>query len=142
MRQKVFGRRAGFLLVKRVGIVGGALLAPLLLSPSPIRASDHADTAENYNRPGADLTDVFIFPSQENANNVVLVMNVHGLIPSGQRASFDPNVLYQFKIDTSGDSIEDLVVQAKFSGRGPQQVRITPPYRTAHDRHRDVVQTE
>ena len=38
----------------------------LLVSVSmSIRASDHADTAENFNRIGADLTDVFIFPSPE-----------------------------------------------------------------------------
>jgi hypothetical protein len=130
MRQKQFRKEVGSWLRKpqALAVAGGVLLAPLLLSPSPIRASDHADTAENYNRLGADLTDVFIFPSEENANNVVLVMNVHGLIPSGQGASFDPNVLYQFKIDTSGDNIEDLVVQAKFAGKGLQQkILITHP---------------
>ncbi len=94
------------------------------------RGSDHADTPTIAARPGGDLTDVFIFPSPTNANNVVLAMCVHPLIPSGQGPSviFDPNVLYQFKIDNVGDNVEHLVIQAKFVGTGSnQQVQISGP---------------
>ena len=62
-------------------------------------------------------------------------MDVHGLIPAGQSASFDTGVLYQIKIDTSGDNVEDLVIQAKFFGTGIQQVGIAGPMKPAHDRH-------
>lgn len=96
----------------------------LIVAPSKLsRASDHADTAENVNRIGADLTDVFIFPSVENPSNVILVMNVRGLIPTGQgsRFGFDPGVLHQFRIDNTGDFVEDLVIQARFSGFGARQ---------------------
>src|ERR1051326_6841483 len=109
-----------------LAVIGAACIPALLL----VRAhgSDHADTPAIAARPGADLTDVFIFPSPTNANNVVLAMCVHPLIPSGMGASvdFDPNVLYQFKIDNNGDFIEDLVIQAKFVGSGAsQQVQIS-----------------
>ncbi len=103
------------------------LLSAVAITPAAIfavaRGSDHADTPTIAKTPGGDLTDVFIFPSPSNANNVVLVMNVHPLIPTGQSAgvSFDPNFLYQFKIDNTGDSVEDLVIQAKFTGTGPNQ---------------------
>ncbi len=106
-----------------------ALLAPVLSMPAVVRGSDHADTAENANRQGADMTDVYIFPSA-TPGNVVLVMDTHGLIPAGMGSSvyFDPNVLYQIKIDNTGDYVEDLVIQAKFDGVGPnQQVRIAGP---------------
>ena len=90
---------------------------------SRAKGSDHADTPSIAAAPGTDITDVFLFPSPTNANNVVLVMNVHPLITSANvsSTSFDPNVLYQFKIDTSGDFVEDYVVQAQFSGTGPNQ---------------------
>ncbi len=93
------------------------------MSQTRVMASDHADTAENVNRQGADLTDVFIFPSPNVKGNVVVVMDVHGLIPAGQgmNYSFDPRVLYQFKFDITGDHVEDLVIQARFAGVGPQQ---------------------
>lgn len=86
-------------------------------------ASDHADTPMIAANPGTDISDVFIFPSPADANNVVLVMNVHPLIPAGQGASvaFDTDVLYQFKIDNDGDFIEDLVIQATFEGGGASQ---------------------
>jgi len=75
------------------------------------------------NRPGADITDVFVFPSPANANNVVLAVNVHPLIPQGQGPStfFDPAVMYQFKIDNVGDHKEHLVIQFQASGSGTAQ---------------------
>ena len=43
-------------------------------------------------------------------------------------ASFDPNLLYQFKIDNNGDAIEDRVIQVTFSGSGAdQQVEVRGP---------------
>ena len=84
--------------------------------------SDHADTVESVNKPGIDLTDLHIFPGQD-PNNVVLALSVRPLIAAGQAAnfSFDPDVLYQFKIDTTGDAVEDLVIQARFEGTGASQ---------------------
>ena len=94
----------------------------------PVHASDAADTADNYNRPGANLADAYLFPSPTNVNNVVLAMNVHAFVPAGQTAVFDPDVLYQFKIDTTGDYVEDLVIQVRFVGAGPnQQVVVAGP---------------
>ena len=113
--------------------LAGGLLCALIATPiAPSRASDHADTLANASRPGADMADVFIFPSGSNPANVVLVMDVHPLIPAGMAntVSFDPNVLYQFKIDTSGDFVEDLVIQARFSGSGAsQRVLVSGPYK-------------
>ena len=103
-------------------------LVALLLAASPALtgraiASDHGDTAENIKRIGADLTDVYIFPSPASADNVVIVLNSHGLIlpAQGTNVGFDPGVLYQMKIDTTGDYVEDLVIQFKFLGTGPSQ---------------------
>ena len=111
---------------KKLALLAGALaLAPAVVFciATTTRGSDHADTPTIAATPGADLTDVFVFPSPNNPNNVVLVMNVHPLIPDGQSAgvSFDPSVLYQFKIDNTGDAVEDLVIQMKATGTGPNQ---------------------
>jgi hypothetical protein len=87
------------------------------------RASDHADTPDNAAHPGQDLSDVYLFPSPSDASKVVLVMNASPLITPAEIAtrSFDPNVLYQFKIDNTGDNVEDLVIQAHFTGSGATQ---------------------
>jgi hypothetical protein len=48
------------------------------LFPIAFTASDQADSAEDPNRIGPDMTDFFIFPRPINDNNVVIVMAVHG----------------------------------------------------------------
>lgn len=106
-----------------------ALVVPAVLIKKG-HASDHADTPNIAANPGTDISDVFMFPSPTSPDKVVLVMNVHPLIGpgSGPSTSFDPNVLYQFKIDQNQDGVEDLVIQAKFSGTGPNQtVSISGP---------------
>lgn len=114
-----------------LGVGAAAALAAGVATNHWATASDHADTVENVGKPGTDLSDLHIFPGS-NANNVVLAMSVRPLIPAGQgtpaRFSFDTDVLYQFKIDNTGDNVEDLVIQAKFFGTGAnQQVFISGP---------------
>jgi hypothetical protein len=119
-----------------------AIAAPAILI-SRGHASDHADTPNIAANPGEDISDVFMFPSATNPNNVVLVMNVHPLINpgAGPSTSFDPNVLYQFKIDNSGDGVEDLVIQARFTGTGPtQSVSIAGPLRPSTTGSSNVVE--
>ncbi len=104
-------------------LAAGGVLIPALMIGRAL-SSDHADTPQVVANPGTDLTDVFIFPSPSNPANVVLVMTVNPLIPQGQAAGvfFDPTVLYQFKIDNTGDAVEDLVIQAKFGPQAANQI--------------------
>ena len=87
------------------------------------RGSDHADTPDNAAHPGQDLSDVYLFPSPSDPSKVVLVLDASPLIAPAEinTRRFDPNVLYQFKIDNTGDNVEDLVIQARFSGTGDSQ---------------------
>jgi hypothetical protein len=89
-----------------------------------LAASDHRDSALLTADRAADIADVYTFRSPANSDNVVLVMTVSGLIPPPEAATtfFDPNVLYQWKIDNTGDAVEDLVIQAFVTGSGPHQV--------------------
>jgi hypothetical protein len=105
---------------KFIAVAGGALLVAVV-GVQLAKASDHADTVEVVSRPGSDISDVYIFPSPENPNNVVFAMNVNPLIAQGGSASFDPDVLYQFKIDMNDDGKEDKVIQVRFEGTGANQ---------------------
>lgn len=130
--------------IKALALVAiAAIVAPIAIVGKS-QASDHADTPELVANPGADLTDLYIFPSPQNANNVVFVMNVRPLIKPGEggSASFDPNVLYQFKLDNTGDAVEDLVIQAKFTGTGANQtVAISGPVRPSRRGTTSVLET-
>ncbi len=98
---------------------------------SPARASDHQDTTFLATQlTAADLTDLYVFESPSNPNNVVLAMDFDPLIVSGELRPYDPAVLYQFKIDNTGDSVEDLVLQFQINGTGsPSSVTVRGPGR-------------
>lgn len=117
--------------IRNLALVALASLAAPAILIGTSRASDHADTPDIASNPGTDLTDVHLFPSTTNPDNVVLAMSLHPLIAPGQglNTAFDPNVLYQFKIDNTGDGVEDMVIQARFSGSDPatQKVMISAP---------------
>ncbi len=111
-------------------LAAGWLLAPALMVSRKIAASDHGDTFENAGRPGVDMADVYLFPSPVTPANVVVVMNVHPLIPAGQTVvPFDPQVLYQMKFITkAGGTVEDTVIQFRFIGTGAtQHVQVSGP---------------
>jgi hypothetical protein len=99
-------------------------LAGSLIGVQKARASDHADTREVVMRAGSDISDVYVFPSKETPSNVVMAMCVNPLISKGGTASFDPDVLYQFKFDTNQDGREDNVIQVRFEGTGAAQTVI------------------
>ena len=90
-------------------------------------ASDHQDTPEVELNPRMDINDVYAFPGS-TSDRVALVMTTSSPI-AGQVASFDPNLLYQIKIDNAGDANEDLVFQITFNtGQGSaQRVKVVGP---------------
>ncbi|MGI8618392.1 MAG: DUF4331 family protein [Gemmatimonadaceae bacterium] len=83
-------------------------------------ASDHQDTPEVELNPRMDINDVYAFPGS-SSDRITLVLTTSSPI-AGQNASFDPNLLYQFKIDNTADAKEDLVIQVTFDeGTGSNQ---------------------
>jgi len=113
--------------------LAGSLTAITALSASifaytthPVRSSDHQDSPAVVARPGADITDVYMFPSPTNPKAVDLVMNVVPLIPArmADDYSFDPGVLYQFKVShgpLGSTNSEDSVLQVLPRGTGANQ---------------------
>ncbi len=98
-------------LVAAVGSIGVA---------GAVYASDHQDTPEVELNPRMDINDVYAFPGS-SADRIALIMTTSSPI-AGTTASFDPDLLYQLKVDNSGDAIEDLVFQVTFdNGVGAAQ---------------------
>ena len=99
-------------------LLAAAALATGILTALPALAASHREAPLMANDPTADLTDVYFFRSWQNANNVVMIMNV---IP-GQEPGSGPNyfnfgddVLYAFHLDTNGDgAAEDVVYEVRF----------------------------
>src|SRR5215207_8765169 len=92
-------------------------------------ASDHQDTPEVELHPRLDINDVYAFPGS-SADRVALVVTTSSpLTPTTSvGAAFDPDILYQIKVDNTGDGVEDLVLQFTFDGDGAaQQVTLRGP---------------
>ena len=77
-----------------------------------VYASDHQDTPEVELNPRSDINDVYAFPGS-SADRIALVLTTSSPI-AGTNASFDPNLLYQLKVDNTGDAVEDKVFQITF----------------------------
>lgn len=94
--------------------------AVALVVTRQVKASDHQDTPEVELSPRMDINDVYAFPGA-SADRVALILTTSSPI-AGRDASFDPNLLYQLKVDNTGDAIEDLVFQVTFDdGVGANQ---------------------
>jgi hypothetical protein len=92
-------------------------------------ASDHQDTADVELNPSQDMTDFYAFPGA-TSDRIALVLNSWPLITPAQAGTvtFDPNLLYQIKVDNTGDAVEDKVIQITFTGTGAnQQVQVRGP---------------
>jgi hypothetical protein len=87
-----------------------------------VRASDHQDTPETEIQQLPDINDVYAFPGS-SPDRLAFVLTTASPITPAQSPTigFDPNLLYQIKVDNDGDKIEDLVFQVKFIGKGRNQ---------------------
>ncbi len=113
---KLFTPRRALALVALLAATGsGALM---------LRAADHRDSAFLTDNPGLDIADVYSFLSPEDPSKLVLAMTVAGLQAPSDAGTvrFPSNVVYQWKIDTNGDAVEDFVIQAFAVGNGSAQV--------------------
>ena len=122
--QKLLTRRVRWAVTAGVG----ALTITLAVTRES-NASDHQDTPEVELSPRMDINDVYAFPGS-SPDRIVLVMTTSSPITPAQSATaaFDPNLLYQLKIDNSGDGVEDKVIQITFNGTsGAQQVLVRGP---------------
>ena len=110
-------------------LAGIAALTATFAVTRSSHASDHQDTPEVELSPRMDINDVYAFPGS-SADRIVLVLTTSSPITPAQSgtAAFDPNLLYQLKIDNTGDGVEDKVIQVTFAGTGSsQQVTVRGP---------------
>jgi hypothetical protein len=116
MQLRAFGPR------QRALTALAAIAAVVATGVGVARASDHQDNPLVELNPAMDMSDVYAFPGSA-PDRIALVLDSHPVLTPAQTpgASFDPNILYQFKIDNTGDAKEDRVIQVTFKGTGATQ---------------------
>lgn len=109
------------------------VVATICASGVYLIAADHAD-APAVTGKTSDITDVYAFQSPTNSSNMVLVVNIQGLMaPSATAAAkFDPETMVEINIDNSStkDNVEDLVIQTTFENGKVQVYGPSKPIQT------------
>jgi hypothetical protein len=111
-----------------------AAIGAIAVLPAGGLAADHLDSVDLLDTPAADINDLYAFTTS-SGDRLVIAMSVNRFanIPSlGGVTEFDPNTLYQFKIDNSDplDGVADHIIDVQFNMTGTElasgsHIRIT-----------------
>ena len=109
---------------RRQSFVGLAMCL-LLTTPPGVFASSHREAPITALDHAADITDFYAFVSYDHPDRVTFIMNVDPFLEPSNGPNyfpFDPNVLYQIKIDNNNDAFEDVSFNVQFQTqiRAPQ----------------------
>jgi len=93
------------------------LLALIVLLPGSMFASSHREAPITALDRTADVTDWYAFVSYDHPDRVTMILNVDPFLEPSNGPNyfpFDPNVLYEMKVDNNHDGIEDVTFQFRF----------------------------
>jgi hypothetical protein len=99
-----------------VAVIVMALMT--LTTTAPVaRAANHREAPITALDHKADITDWFSFVSYDDPTKVTMILNVDPLLEPANGPNyfpFDPEILYEMKIDNDQDAKEDVKVQFRF----------------------------
>jgi hypothetical protein len=92
-------------------------LALCMLAPGSLFASSHREAPITALDRTADITDWYAFVSYNHPDRVTMILNVDPFLEPSNGPNyfpFDPNVLYEMKVDNNQDGHEDVTFQFRF----------------------------
>jgi hypothetical protein len=103
----------------------GFAMCLLLITPPGVFASSHREAPITALDHPADITDFYAFVSYDHPDRVTFIMNVDPFLEPSNGPNyfpFDPNVLYQIKVDNDYDARADVTFNIRFKTeiRAPQ----------------------
>ena len=84
----------------------------------PASAASHREAPITALDQKADITDWFAFVSPEHPDRVILILNVDPFLEPSNGPNyfpFDPNILYEMKIDNNQDGFAEVTFQFRFT---------------------------
>src|ERR1700736_6666818 len=103
--------------MKRPKAIMAFAMAVMVLVPARLFASSHREAPTSALDPSADVTDWYAFVSYDHPDRVTMILNVDGFLEPSNGPNyfpFDPNVLYEMKVDNNRDGVEDITFQFRF----------------------------
>ncbi len=112
-----------------------AMLTVAVMIPQSVFASSHREAPITALDTKADITDWYTFVSYDHPDRVTMIMNVDPFLEPSNGPNyfpFDPNVLYEIKVDNNHDGVEDVTFQFRFT----TEIRLTGCIHRVCRRHR------
>src|SRR5436305_9775558 len=103
--------------MNKVNLMLAFTITLLVLVPSSLFASSHREAPITALDRTADITDWYAFVSYDHPNRVTMILNVDPFLEPSNGPNyfpFDPNVLYEMRIDNNHDGVEDITFQIRF----------------------------
>jgi hypothetical protein len=103
--------------MRRLKATLASVMSLLLVVPPSSFASSHREAPITALDHTADITDWYAFVSFDHPDRVTMILNVDPFLEPSNGPNyfpFDPNVLYEMKIDNNRDGIEDVTFQFRF----------------------------
>jgi Domain of unknown function (DUF4331) len=104
--------------MKQLKTLVAIALVAFMLVPTSLFASSHREAPISALDHSADVTDWYAFVSYDHPDRVTMILNVDGLLEPANGPNyfpFDPNVLYEMKVDNNRDGEEDITFQFRFN---------------------------
>src|ERR1700728_483529 len=103
----------------------GLAMCLLLITPPGVFASSHREAPITALDHAADITDFYAFVSYDHPDRVTFIMNVDPFLEPSNGTHvfpFDPNVLYQLRVDNTHDAVSDVtfIIQFQTQIRAPE----------------------
>ena len=95
-----------------------AVLTVAMMIPQSVFASSHREAPITALDTKADITDWYAFVSYDHPDRLTMIMNVDPFLEPSNGPNyfpFDPNVLYEIKVDNNHDGVEDVTFQFRFT---------------------------
>jgi hypothetical protein len=104
--------------MKQVKSMVALAMALLMLVPANLFASSHREAPITALDRTADVTDRYAFVRYDHPDRVTMILNVDPFLEPSNGPNyfpFDPNVLYEMKVDNNQDGVEYVTFQFRFN---------------------------
>lgn len=94
-----------------------ALAAAVVAAPLAVFTANHREAPITALDRTADITDWYSFVSYDDPSKLTMVLSVDPLLEPANGPNyfpFDPDVLYEMKVDNNHDAVEDVTIQFRF----------------------------
>ena len=106
--------------MKKLTVLAASVSAALLAMSLSGNAANHREAPITALDHKADITDVFAFRSYAPGagDRVTMIVSVDPFLDTANGPNwspFDPDILYEIKVDNTNDAVEDIVFQFRFT---------------------------